>query len=117
MPPSLNMFSIPVPHLAGNVKVTHVLGLYSWSSLGSCDATACRFVIKSKSRINEIADFIQYSPGAWSDRCTSRFGRRRPYLVAGTLLSTAALLLLGFTRHVASIFGLAEAPVCALLLA
>lgn len=52
------------------------------------------------------------SLGAFSDRCTSRFGRRRPYLFGGTIVSTCALLLLGYTKAVSSIFGLSDVHVC-----
>ncbi len=34
--------------------------------------------------------------GALSDRTTSRFGRRRPWIVAGTLVFAASLVVLGF---------------------
>jgi len=34
--------------------------------------------------------------GALSDRTTSRFGRRRPWILAGTLLAAVMLLLLGY---------------------
>jgi len=39
--------------------------------------------------------------GALSDRTTSRFGRRRPWLLGGMLLITAGLLLAGLTDSVA----------------
>jgi solute carrier family 45 protein 1/2/4 len=42
--------------------------------------------------------------GVLADNCTSRFGRRRPYMLVGTVICAAAMLLLGFTRPVASIF-------------
>src|SRR3981081_3710708 len=32
--------------------------------------------------------------GAWSDRLTTRFGRRRPIMIAGTLLTLPGLILL-----------------------
>src|SRR5260370_17185728 len=32
--------------------------------------------------------------GAWSDRLNTRFGRRRPIMVAGTLLTTPGLFIL-----------------------
>src|SRR5215468_1858798 len=35
--------------------------------------------------------------GALSDRTTSRFGRRRPWIFAGTLLTALTLLLLGYS--------------------
>ena len=42
--------------------------------------------------------------GVLADNCTSRFGRRRPYMLLGTVICITAMLLLGFTRQVASIF-------------
>lgn len=42
--------------------------------------------------------------GILADNSTSRFGRRRPYMLVGTILCMTAMLLLGFTRPVASIF-------------
>ncbi|KAF5324984.1 hypothetical protein D9619_009553 [Psilocybe cf. subviscida] len=42
--------------------------------------------------------------GVLADNCTSRFGRRRPYMMLGTIICIFAMLLLGFTRGVASIF-------------
>ncbi|KAF8148425.1 major facilitator superfamily domain-containing protein [Crassisporium funariophilum] len=42
--------------------------------------------------------------GVLADNSTSRFGRRRPYMLLGTLICISAMLLLGFTRPVASIF-------------
>src|ERR1700674_486672 len=36
--------------------------------------------------------------GAWSDRITTRFGRRRPFIVAGVLLSVVGLFLM-MTAH------------------
>ena len=47
---------------------------------------------------------VQPLMGLLADNCTSRFGRRRPYMLSGTVICTAALLLFGFTRPVASIF-------------
>ena len=42
--------------------------------------------------------------GVLADNSTSRFGRRRPYMMLGTAICMSAMLLLGFTRAVASIF-------------
>ncbi|KAF9553769.1 MFS general substrate transporter [Agrocybe pediades] len=42
--------------------------------------------------------------GVLADNCTSRFGRRRPYMLLGTVICMTAMLLLGFTRQVASVF-------------
>ena len=54
--------------------------------------------------------FIKASPdstrllGVLADNCTSSFGRRRPYMLLGSVICASAMLLLGFTRLVASIF-------------
>ncbi|KAF9443657.1 MFS general substrate transporter [Macrolepiota fuliginosa MF-IS2] len=42
--------------------------------------------------------------GVLADNCTSRFGRRRPYMMVGTIICIVAMLLLGFTRWFAAIF-------------
>ncbi|KAH7882867.1 major facilitator superfamily domain-containing protein [Phlebopus sp. FC_14] len=47
---------------------------------------------------------VQPMIGILADNSTSRFGRRRPLILAGTFLCCLATLLLGFTRPVASIF-------------
>ncbi|CAD6886217.1 unnamed protein product [Tilletia laevis] len=41
---------------------------------------------------------VQPIVGALSDRCTHRWGRRRPYLAVAVALCTASLLLLGYAR-------------------
>ncbi|NUR31460.1 MAG: MFS transporter, partial [Catenulispora sp.] len=41
--------------------------------------------------------------GALSDRTTSRFGRRRPWMLAGTLLFAASLLLLGLQSDIVGV--------------
>ncbi|KAF9525301.1 major facilitator superfamily domain-containing protein [Crepidotus variabilis] len=42
--------------------------------------------------------------GILADNSTSHFGRRRPYMLLGALICITAMLLLGFTRAVASVF-------------
>ncbi|KAG8986953.1 hypothetical protein FRB94_003800 [Tulasnella sp. JGI-2019a] len=42
--------------------------------------------------------------GVLADHSTSRFGRRRPYMLGGSLVCVAALFLLGFTRWFSGIF-------------
>ncbi len=44
-----------------------------------------------------IAIVVQPAAGAWSDSRTTRWGRRRPYLVGGTLFDAAFLLLMAFS--------------------
>lgn len=42
--------------------------------------------------------------GVLADKSTSRFGRRRPYMLFGCILCMTGMLLLGYTRPFASIF-------------
>lgn len=44
-----------------------------------------------------VAMLMQPLFGMLSDRSTSRYGRRRPFIVAGTLLNILCLVLIGFT--------------------
>lgn len=43
--------------------------------------------------------------GYYSDRCTSRFGRRRPYIVAGAFLLSFGVLLIGFAADIGRALG------------
>lgn len=43
-----------------------------------------------------IALLVQPLAGAWSDRSTLSLGRRRPFLIAGTLLNAAGLLAMAY---------------------
>jgi len=46
---------------------------------------------------------VQPLIGVMADNSKSRLGRRRPFIVAGVAICSAALILLGFTRNFASI--------------
>ncbi len=43
-----------------------------------------------------IAIFVQPAAGAWSDSHVTRWGRRRPYIVGGTMLDVVFLLAMAF---------------------
>lgn len=43
---------------------------------------------------------VQPVVGYYSDRCTSRFGRRRPFIAAGTGMVTIAVFLIGFAADI-----------------
>ncbi|OBZ66441.1 General alpha-glucoside permease [Grifola frondosa] len=47
---------------------------------------------------------VQPLVGVLSDNSKSRLGRRRPYMLLGTIICTSAMLLLGFTRPFATLF-------------
>ena len=51
--------------------------------------------------------------GVLADNSTSRFGRRRPYILVGTIICIFGMLLLGYTRAVAALFtGWDNSKVC-----
>ncbi|KAI1790011.1 MFS general substrate transporter [Ganoderma leucocontextum] len=47
---------------------------------------------------------VQPLIGILADNSKSRFGRRRPYMIVGSIVCTFAMLLLGFTRPFTSMF-------------
>ncbi|KAF5384381.1 hypothetical protein D9615_003131 [Tricholomella constricta] len=48
--------------------------------------------------------------GVLADTSTSRFGRRRPYMLLGTVVCVLAMLLLGYTRGFAALFTTWHSP-------
>jgi solute carrier family 45 protein 1/2/4 len=52
----------------------------------------------------DLSEYVFFFAGFLADNSSSRFGRRRPYMLLGTVVCIFAMLLLGFTRPVASIF-------------
>lgn len=48
---------------------------------------------------------VQPIVGYHSDRCTSRFGRRRPFIAAGSALVAVAVFLIGFAADLGHTFG------------
>ncbi|KAG6886815.1 hypothetical protein C0995_004311, partial [Termitomyces sp. Mi166 len=48
--------------------------------------------------------FMQPIIGVLADNSTSRFGRRRPFMMIGTIVCVLAMLMLGYTRDFASVF-------------
>ncbi|RAL41592.1 hypothetical protein DM860_013126 [Cuscuta australis] len=49
--------------------------------------------------------FVQPMVGYYSDNCSSRFGRRRPFIAAGASLVTIAVLLIGFAADIGHVSG------------
>lgn len=47
---------------------------------------------------------VQPIVGAIADDYRSKWGRRRPFIVVGTILTSAALLTLGFTKELVGFF-------------
>lgn len=54
--------------------------------------------------------FIQPLFGTWSDQCQSRWGRRKPFIIGGTVLLNASLLSLAWAESIARIIDAAAVP-------
>ncbi|KAK3155719.1 hypothetical protein QOZ80_2BG0206710 [Eleusine coracana subsp. coracana] len=48
---------------------------------------------------------VQPCVGVWSDKCRSKYGRRRPFILAGCLMICAAVILIGFSADLGYMFG------------
>lgn len=48
---------------------------------------------------------VQPCVGIWSDKCTSKFGRRRPFILAGSLMISFAVILIGYSADIGYILG------------
>ncbi|XP_022999310.1 sucrose transport protein SUC3-like [Cucurbita maxima] len=48
---------------------------------------------------------VQPCVGIWSDKCSSKYGRRRPFILAGSLMIAVAVVLIGFSADVGYILG------------
>ncbi|KAL1327709.1 hypothetical protein AAHE18_13G321600 [Arachis hypogaea] len=48
---------------------------------------------------------VQPCVGIWSDKCTSKYGRRRPFILAGSLMISLAVILIGFSADIGYLFG------------
>ncbi|KAG2662707.1 hypothetical protein PVAP13_1KG551500 [Panicum virgatum] len=48
---------------------------------------------------------VQPCVGVWSDKCRSKYGRRRPFILAGCLMICAAVTLIGFSADLGYFLG------------
>uniref|UniRef100_A0A2P2JUI7 Sucrose transport protein SUC3 isoform X3 n=1 Tax=Rhizophora mucronata TaxID=61149 RepID=A0A2P2JUI7_RHIMU len=48
---------------------------------------------------------VQPCVGIWSDKCTSKYGRRRPFILAGSLMISVAVIIIGFSADIGYLFG------------
>ncbi|KAK9235920.1 hypothetical protein V1525DRAFT_408443 [Lipomyces kononenkoae] len=57
--------------------------------------------------------------GVWSDECTSRYGRRRPFMIVGSVIVGLSLMLMAWAREFVDIFVKSErwAPIVTIVVA
>ncbi|XP_074302387.1 sucrose transport protein SUC3-like isoform X1 [Silene latifolia] len=48
---------------------------------------------------------VQPCVGIWSDKCTSKYGRRRPFILAGSLMISIAVIIIGFSADIGYLLG------------
>ncbi|KAL4574191.1 hypothetical protein LXL04_021017 [Taraxacum kok-saghyz] len=48
---------------------------------------------------------VQPCVGIWSDRCTSKYGRRRPFILVGSLMISIAVITIGFSADIGYLIG------------
>lgn len=48
---------------------------------------------------------VQPCVGIWSDKCTSKYGRRRPFILAGSLMISVAVTIIGFSAEFGYLLG------------
>ncbi|GAB2280299.1 sugar transporter [Dionaea muscipula] len=48
---------------------------------------------------------VQPFVGIWSDKCSSKYGRRRPFILAGSLMISIAVIIIGFSADIGYVLG------------
>ncbi|GAA0173324.1 hypothetical protein Leryth_002241 [Lithospermum erythrorhizon] len=48
---------------------------------------------------------VQPCVGIWSDKCTSKYGRRRPFIFVGALMISVAVIIIGFSADIGYLLG------------
>ncbi|GAB4839976.1 sugar transporter [Ancistrocladus abbreviatus] len=48
---------------------------------------------------------VQPCVGIWSDKCTSKYGRRRPFILAGSLMISVAVIIIAFSADIGYLLG------------
>lgn len=48
---------------------------------------------------------VQPCVGIWSDKCTSKYGRRRPFILAGSIMISVAVIIIGFSADIGYLLG------------
>nr|BAJ34415.1 unnamed protein product [Eutrema halophilum] len=48
---------------------------------------------------------VQPCVGIWSDNCTSKYGRRRPFILVGSLMISIAVIIIGFSADIGYLLG------------
>ncbi|GMF32944.1 unnamed protein product [Phytophthora fragariaefolia] len=96
------LLAVSMPRMAINMAWSA-----QWAALGPYLSTMLpNSAVQATQFIGPIVGVIVGpSIGVFSDRTTSRFGRRRPYLVVAGLLSVICWIAMGYTREIGDALG------------
>lgn len=48
---------------------------------------------------------VQPCVGIWSDKCSSKYGRRRPFILVGSIMISIAVIIIGFSADIGYLIG------------
>lgn len=96
------LFVISMPRMA-----IRMAWASQWTALGPYLQTLLpRYAVQLTQLIGPLTGIL-VSPivGVYSDQCTSKYGRRRPFLVAAAVSGIICFTLMGFTREIGDALG------------
>ena len=97
-----NHISFTVSAIPRVVKIPHGHRVHRGAIIRS-HRSASRWY-NQRSRRPSIFVLNFYNTGVLADNSKSRFGRRRPFMIGGAIITAVATILFGFTRPVAAVF-------------
>jgi len=97
-----NHVSFTVPTISGAVKIPHGDRVSRRAVIWPHRSATRRY--SRQSRRSTTSVLKSRNAGVLADNSKSRFGRRRPFMIGGAIITAVATLLFGFTRPVAGIF-------------
>ena len=99
---SSNFVSFAVFAISGDIKITHGHCVRRGAIVRSYRSTSRWYRRHSHHRTTSALKL--FNTGVLADNSTSRFGRRRPFMIGGAIVTAIATILFGFTRPVAGVF-------------
>lgn len=98
----LNHTSFTIPTIFGAIKISHGDRVSRGAVIWSHRPATRRYSRQSRGSTTSILKLCNI--GVLADNSKSRFGRRRPFMIVGAIITAVATLLFGFTRPVAGVF-------------
>lgn len=97
----LNHISLTIFVIPGTFEIPHGYRIHRRAVVWP-HRSACRWYSRHSRSI--VLILRQCNAGVLADNSKSRFGRRRPFMIGGAIITAVATALFGFTRPVAGMF-------------